>query len=234
MASPDRADDSIHNHQPLLAAGGPQQPVHKIPRRPVPRRTTVDSTTHGIEQYQQVPREVRDHIDVDEVRRVVERDGAAAATNWEPSKRRTETMPTLAEKKTFYTVTTGLDEDTDDTNVNVAAKRDLTWRPQWLRPVVLAAFTGLFLCITVALPVALWYSQRHDGLARTRQSYGYVWRFGPTAGKAIPSFRLPFAFRHLFPFLFTLLSLPFSFLFTLLSPSLLHLKGQASNVDRNG
>ncbi|KAF6828291.1 hypothetical protein CMUS01_08651 [Colletotrichum musicola] len=92
-------------------------------------------------------------------------------------------MPTLAEKKTFYTVTTGLEDDTDDTNpgVNGAAKREPTWRPQWLRPAVLAAFAGLFLCITIALPVALWYSQRHDGLTRTRQSYGYVWRFGPTA-----------------------------------------------------
>ncbi|KAF6828618.1 hypothetical protein CPLU01_08387 [Colletotrichum plurivorum] len=92
-------------------------------------------------------------------------------------------MPTLAEKKTFYTVTTGLEDDTDDTNpsANGATKREPTWRPQWLRPAVLAAFAGLFLCITIALPVALWYSQRHDGLTRTRQSYGYVWRFGPTA-----------------------------------------------------
>ncbi|KAI8313205.1 hypothetical protein K4K61_008570 [Colletotrichum sp. SAR11_59] len=27
----------------------------------------------------------------------------------------------------------------------------------------------------------LWYSQQHDGIAKTRQDDGYVWRFGPTA-----------------------------------------------------
>ncbi|KAF9876659.1 hypothetical protein CkaCkLH20_06067 [Colletotrichum karsti] len=55
------------------------------------------------------------------------------------------------------------------------------WRPHWLRPVALAGFAGLFLCITIALPVMLWYSERNDGIVKTTQDFGYVWRFGPTA-----------------------------------------------------
>ncbi|KAK2770459.1 hypothetical protein CKAH01_14734 [Colletotrichum kahawae] len=65
--------------------------------------------------------------------------------------------------------------------VNVSEQRHAKWRPQWLRPHSLASFAGLFLCFSIALPAMLWYSRQHDGIAKTRQDYGYVWRFGPTA-----------------------------------------------------
>ncbi|TDZ22337.1 hypothetical protein Cob_v004845 [Colletotrichum orbiculare MAFF 240422] len=55
-----------------------------------------------------------------------------------------------------------------------------SWRPKWLRPLVLACFGGLFLGFSIALPVMLWYSTEHNGLAKTKQNFGYVWRFGPT------------------------------------------------------
>ncbi|KAF9871300.1 hypothetical protein CkaCkLH20_11221 [Colletotrichum karsti] len=58
---------------------------------------------------------------------------------------------------------------------------DARWRPKWLRPIVLSIFLAIFVVFTVALPVMLWYSQNNSGLVQTRQSYVYLWRFGPTA-----------------------------------------------------
>ncbi|KAJ0340677.1 hypothetical protein KNSL1_011428 [Colletotrichum chrysophilum] len=58
---------------------------------------------------------------------------------------------------------------------------NVRWRPVWLRPVTLSTFLALFIALTIALPVMLWYSQENDGLVRTRQNLVYLWRFGPTA-----------------------------------------------------
>ncbi|KAF4927296.1 hypothetical protein CGCF245_v013244 [Colletotrichum fructicola] len=58
---------------------------------------------------------------------------------------------------------------------------NVRWRPVWLRPVTLSTFLALFIALTIALPVMLWYSQENDGLVRTRENLVYLWRFGPTA-----------------------------------------------------
>ncbi|OHE92155.1 hypothetical protein CORC01_12558 [Colletotrichum orchidophilum] len=60
-----------------------------------------------------------------------------------------------------------------------------TWRPDWLRPFVLAIFSGLFSGATVALFIMLCYSHKNDGLFRTESKFTFVWRFGPTAVFAI-------------------------------------------------
>ncbi|KAF6786815.1 hypothetical protein CSOJ01_15351 [Colletotrichum sojae] len=56
-----------------------------------------------------------------------------------------------------------------------------TWQPKWLRSTVLGAFASLFVAFALALLLLLQYSQRHSGIVAARQSFVYVWRFGPTA-----------------------------------------------------
>ncbi|KAF9872078.1 hypothetical protein CkaCkLH20_10415 [Colletotrichum karsti] len=56
-----------------------------------------------------------------------------------------------------------------------------TWRPTWLRVEALVTFTGIFLAITIAVPILLWYSERNNGITESRETFVYVWRFGPTA-----------------------------------------------------
>ena len=63
-------------------------------------------------------------------------------------------------------------------------KREVKWQPFWLRPMALGSFSGLFLCLTVALPCILYYSQRELGLFEARQQFAYSWRFTPTASKS--------------------------------------------------
>ncbi|KAJ0345018.1 hypothetical protein KNSL1_008817 [Colletotrichum chrysophilum] len=55
------------------------------------------------------------------------------------------------------------------------------WQPKWLRPIVLVSFATLFVVFALVLSLLLWYSQRHDGVVAARQSFVYIWRFGPTA-----------------------------------------------------
>lgn len=59
-----------------------------------------------------------------------------------------------------------------------------TWRPTWLQPAVLLAFIAFFLVSTTVLPAMFSVSLRNNGLVETRENLVYVWRFGPTAGKA--------------------------------------------------
>ncbi|KAF4887774.1 hypothetical protein CGCF415_v014710 [Colletotrichum fructicola] len=66
-------------------------------------------------------------------------------------------------------------------------KNTLTWRPEWLRPVVLSTFIALFLISTASLATMLYLSERHHGLVRTRPDLEYLWRFGPTAALTIMS-----------------------------------------------
>lgn len=59
------------------------------------------------------------------------------------------------------------------------------WRPAWLQPSILASFAGLFLAFGIILPISLCLSKSNYGLFETRQGLGYLWRFGPIAGKKI-------------------------------------------------
>ncbi|VUC35953.1 unnamed protein product [Clonostachys rosea] len=56
-----------------------------------------------------------------------------------------------------------------------------TWQPFWLRRSVLVGFFCWFLCCTVALIVLLFMSKREGGICQASQSFGYVYRFAPTA-----------------------------------------------------
>ncbi|KXH25185.1 hypothetical protein CSIM01_04129 [Colletotrichum simmondsii] len=55
------------------------------------------------------------------------------------------------------------------------------WRPDWLRPFVLANFAVFFICAEVAHLIMLCYSLKHGGSFRARSNFTFVWRFGPTA-----------------------------------------------------
>ncbi|KAJ0363702.1 hypothetical protein COL26b_012819 [Colletotrichum chrysophilum] len=85
---------------------------------------------------------------------------------------------------------------------------NVRWRPVWLRPVTLSTFLALFIALTIALPVMLWYSQENDGLVRTRQNLVYLWRFGPTATMLSPAILFQSLKRkHYFVFLICFVSL---------------------------
>lgn len=60
-----------------------------------------------------------------------------------------------------------------------------TWQPKWLRAIVLGSFAALFVIFALGLPVLLQHSQRHNGIVAARQSFVYIWRFGPTASKTL-------------------------------------------------
>lgn len=83
-------------------------------------------------------------------------------------------------KPTENVKVTGIDEESNPKGCAAAS-----WRPAWLRPLVLALFASLFLFLAVALAAMLWYSNNNSGLFESRQSllHTYLWRFGPTACK---------------------------------------------------
>ncbi|KAK1656351.1 hypothetical protein BDP81DRAFT_20203 [Colletotrichum phormii] len=68
------------------------------------------------------------------------------------------------------------DRSAEDTSNHAAA-----WCPAWLRSGTLLAFTALFLLFGVSLLAMFQFSQQNNGLVTTRQSFVYLWRFGPTA-----------------------------------------------------
>lgn len=84
-----------------------------------------------------------------------------------------------------------LDREASLERYKPSMKNTLTWRPEWLRPVVLSTFIALFLISTASLATMLYLSERHQGLVRTRPDLEYLWRFGPAAGKAIHNFWSP-------------------------------------------
>ncbi|KAF4907141.1 hypothetical protein CGCF415_v007490 [Colletotrichum fructicola] len=49
------------------------------------------------------------------------------------------------------------------------------------KTLVLVSFATLFVVFALVLSLLLWYSQRHDGVVAARQSFVYIWRFGPIA-----------------------------------------------------
>ncbi|KAF6806488.1 hypothetical protein CMUS01_14351 [Colletotrichum musicola] len=60
------------------------------------------------------------------------------------------------------------------------ATAEPTWQPTWLRRQVFAGFFGLFSMITVAISTLLAFSECNNGVSEIRQTFAYVWRFGPT------------------------------------------------------
>lgn len=76
------------------------------------------------------------------------------------------------------TSVSGEDRSADDTSNHAAA-----WCPAWLRSRTLLAFAALFLLFGASLIVMFQFSQENSGLVTTRQSFVYLWRFGPTASK---------------------------------------------------
>lgn len=69
------------------------------------------------------------------------------------------------------------------------------WRPRWLHPVILGAFSVLFAIIVAVLAFITVYSRRNDGLADAHDNMAYVWRFGPTACKLYPTYSVWPAFQ---------------------------------------
>lgn len=105
--------------------------------------------------------------------------------NTSPQSETVELQPDVSDSSDRMTAQNGTDEA--EAEEDAYADRAPTWRPFWLRPAVLSTFAGLFFCGTVALSVMLWYSQQNDGLITTRRNLEYIWRFGPTASKDLPS-----------------------------------------------
>ncbi|KAL0936275.1 uncharacterized protein CTRU02_208490 [Colletotrichum truncatum] len=141
------------------------RPKHKIARKPVPDRTSTQSTLLDV-QTPAAGKKRAERVGVSE------RDGTSEDDD---STRRQKDSPLLItrENTLFINAKRGAD--------NEKAEEMPSWRPQWLRPRTLACFAGLALCAAIALPTMLWYSQRNDGLIKTKEDFGYVWRFGPTA-----------------------------------------------------
>ena len=61
----------------------------------------------------------------------------------------------------------------------------LTWRPSYLRRGVLLGFISFFLAVLGSIEVIYQVSEKRHGLASTRESWHYLWKFGPTAGKPV-------------------------------------------------
>lgn len=76
--------------------------------------------------------------------------------------------------------------DNDESAGDDLTDQHATWRPSWLRPIVLSFFLGFFLLCTGILPAMYAYSSKNNGLVTARPNFVYLWRFGPTAGKARP------------------------------------------------
>ncbi|KAK1701019.1 hypothetical protein BDP55DRAFT_625275 [Colletotrichum godetiae] len=74
------------------------------------------------------------------------------------------------------TSVSGEDRSADDTSSHAAA-----WCPAWLRSGTLLTFTAFFLLFGASLLAMFQFSQQNNGLVTTRQSFVYLWRFGPTA-----------------------------------------------------
>ncbi|KAF6823954.1 hypothetical protein CMUS01_10469 [Colletotrichum musicola] len=64
----------------------------------------------------------------------------------------------------------------------VDADRTATWRPWWLRTVVLSSFVAVFISFAIVFGTIIWYSEKHNGIF-TAQAKGieYVCRFILTA-----------------------------------------------------
>ena len=58
----------------------------------------------------------------------------------------------------------------------------LAWRPSYLRRRVLLGFIAFFLVALVSIEVIFQLSEQRQGLVATRDSWHYLWKFGPTAG----------------------------------------------------
>ncbi|KXH30948.1 hypothetical protein CSAL01_07577 [Colletotrichum salicis] len=58
-----------------------------------------------------------------------------------------------------------------------------SWRPVWLRPLVLASFSALFMLFSTFLLLIYLKAQRGNGLFEIWQDFRLAWRFGPTAGR---------------------------------------------------
>ena len=56
-----------------------------------------------------------------------------------------------------------------------------SWRPFWLRPVVLSSFGVIFLLLAVSFEMLLWTSDRNNGLVTSRPELEYIWTYIPTA-----------------------------------------------------
>lgn len=97
----------------------------------------------------------------------------------------TETCPRPIDSTSPAGNETTVKEDLDGAGHETAATA--TWQPKWLRSIVLGSFAAIFVFFAAALPLLLWYSERHHGILAARQSFVYIWRFGPTAGERAPS-----------------------------------------------
>ncbi|KAH0425415.1 hypothetical protein CcaCcLH18_10963 [Colletotrichum camelliae] len=91
----------------------------------------------------------------------------------------TETCPRPIDSTSPAGNETTVKEDLDEAGHETAATA--TWQPKWLRSIALGSFAAIFVFFAAALPLLLWYSERHHGILAARQSFVYIWRFGPTA-----------------------------------------------------
>lgn len=90
-----------------------------------------------------------------------------------------ETYPRLKVESTVG------EEPVESDEIKSEAEVPGTWQPKWLRAIVLGSFAALFVIFALGLPVILQHSQRHSGIVAAQQSFGYIWRFGPTASKTL-------------------------------------------------
>ncbi|OHE90715.1 hypothetical protein CORC01_13997 [Colletotrichum orchidophilum] len=158
------------------------RPMHAIPRKP------VKSTNFRYDVINNSD-EPRGAVSIDDIWRPREEGNAGSdfdsGVNATKTSSESQTSPHDEGEhvrdsllKSTTTVAAGDESDKKD-----SVDRTATWRPTWLRPLVLVWFASLFLFLSMALAVMLWYSQTNRGLFETRQSilHTYLWRFGPTA-----------------------------------------------------
>ena len=70
-------------------------------------------------------------------------------------------------------------------NSKEARQAGFTWRSSYLCRRVLLGFIAFFLAVLVTLEIIYQVSEQRQGLAMTRESWHYLWKFGPTAGKPL-------------------------------------------------
>lgn len=86
--------------------------------------------------------------------------------------------PNLVESPSKQHAVIGSDEP------SLVTGRNRNWRPTWLQPPTVLVFMTLFFALAISLPMLFWYSQKHEGIAKSRPDFVYLWRFGPTAGRS--------------------------------------------------
>lgn len=61
----------------------------------------------------------------------------------------------------------------------------LTWRPSYLRRRVLLSFMAILLAVLCSIEAIYQVSEKRQGIAATRESWHYLWKYGPTAGQSV-------------------------------------------------